>query len=93
MLGGLDFLLNCDYDTKYLSFLPKFYRNFLDYFQEITVNNHGDNIIWNNRNILIENKTIFWKDWLNCGIIFIHQLKTNNNTWMSYDDFNHKYNF
>ena len=91
-IGGLDFLLNCDYDTKYLSFLPKFYRNFLDYFQEITVNNHGENIIWNNRNILIENKTIFWKDWFNCGIIFIHQLKTNNNTWMSYDDFYHKYN-
>ena len=50
-IGGLNFLLKCDYDTKYLSFLPGFYRRFLDYFQEIAVYEHREVIIWDNRNI------------------------------------------
>ena len=35
--GSLPFLLNCNYDTATLdNNLPLFYREFLDYFQELT---------------------------------------------------------
>ena len=32
-VGGLLFLLRCNYDTTKLPFIPKFYREMLDFFQ------------------------------------------------------------
>ena len=42
--GGLNFLLRCDYDSKYLEGVPKFYREMLDYFKELKdlYQNHED---------------------------------------------------
>ena len=34
-VGGLNFLLRCKYDKKYLTSLPVFYRNILKYFREL----------------------------------------------------------
>ena len=34
-LGGLNFLLKCDYDPKHLPQLPIFYRNILQFFKEL----------------------------------------------------------
>jgi len=34
-MGGLKFLLRCNYDTKYLEHLPTFYKNILEFFQRI----------------------------------------------------------
>ena len=40
-VGGLNFLLRCNYDKKYLTSLPVFYRNILKYFRELkTLYNH-----------------------------------------------------
>ena len=36
-MGGLLFLLRCNYDTKFLKFIPKFYKNLLDYAKEIFI--------------------------------------------------------
>ena len=48
-------------------------------------------IIWNNKNILLEGKSIFWQTWFDKGIIFIHDFINPDGTWMSYKEFNQKY--
>ena len=61
-LGALQFLLRCNYDTAYLKWIPQFYE-LLDYFKTIKYAYNGECIIWNNKHIPIEDKSIFWKDY------------------------------
>ena len=63
--GGLPFLLKCNYDLKYLDKkLPLFYSEMLEYFKELrgtyTDEYKSEFILWNNKHITIENKSIFW---------------------------------
>ena len=63
---ALPFLLKCNYNTATLeNNLPLFYRELLDYFQELTkfseYDNNNDLILWNNRRITIERNSVFWK--------------------------------
>ena len=59
--GGLSFLIECQYDVKYLSLdnLPPFYHALLKYWQEYIHEKVSENsdiqykIIWNNSRILI----------------------------------------
>ena len=47
--GGLHFFLRCDYNvSSFNQCLPAFYRELL---------------LWNNKEITIENNTVFWRDW------------------------------
>ena len=81
-LGGLDFLVKCDYDLKLLNLdqLPEFYGTILCYWQEfklLTDNEEKpvrDRIIWNNRSICLDGKPIFISDWFKKGIIYIKDL-------------------
>ena len=64
--GGIDFLINCDYDVKTLNLeqLPEFYRTVLCYWQEFAYSFDSkeipvyDQIIWNNHNIGLDGKTL-----------------------------------
>jgi len=73
-----NFLLRCDYDSKYLEGVPKFYREMLDYFKELKdlYQNHEvqNTILFNNKNILIGGKPVFYREWFSKGIISIEQL-------------------
>ena len=91
-LGGLMFLLRCNYDTNKLSFIPKFYKDMLDFFKEILCEYAGEGIIWNNKYILIGGQSIFMRDWYEKGIIFISDLCDQYGAWLSYDAFCKKYN-
>ena len=60
--GGLLFLLNCNYSVGKLDQkIPLFYRELLDYFQQLRINYEDplkrEFILWNNRDINIENKS------------------------------------
>ena len=63
--GGLNFLLHCNYDSKFLkeSEIPLFYRQILANFLEIRTlyqcNNGQDLILLNNKDILINGKSFF----------------------------------
>ena len=70
-MGGLKLLLRCNYETNYLKWIPEFYKELLDYFSAIKYAYNGECIIWNNRHVLIEGKSIFWKDWFENGVIYI----------------------
>ena len=80
--GGIDFLINCDYDVKALNLeqLPEFYRTAVCYWQEFKYLSNReeipvyDQIIWNNRNIRLDGKTIFINEWYSKGIIYIQDL-------------------
>ena len=77
--GGVDFLINCDYDVKTLNLeqLPEFHCTVLCYRQEFKCSTDSnkipvhDQIIWNNRNIRLDGKTIYINEWYNKGIIHI----------------------
>ena len=53
--GGLNFLLRCNYNVKYIKSIPLFYRNILVYFNELkTPYNFGqaqDISLFNNKEI------------------------------------------
>ena len=87
------FLLNCNYDTKHLSTIPTFYLEMLKFASYILVPIHGEEIIWNNKNILIDNKPLFWKRWIDSGIILIRDLLNEEGKWLSSDRFRLKFKF
>ena len=55
--GGLNFLLKCNYDTKYFPQLPAFYKNILKFFQELKIlygyDQESDVVLYNNKEILV----------------------------------------
>ena len=88
--GGIRFLLQCNYDYKNFE-IPDFYKNILRYSYYVIVEPHGNEIIWNNQDIRINNKPIFYKQWFEQGIIFIQDLCKENGDWFSYKQFTTKY--
>ena len=73
-------------------FIPLFYKDMLNYGREIFFYEFSHMIIWNNRAILVENKSINFKDWAEQGVIFIQDLLNEGIEWMSFREFTNKYN-
>ena len=76
---SLSFLLNCNYDVKYLnSNRPLFYREVLRFFYELRINYEAplkrELILWNNKGILIDKQPVFWKSRYDQKVIFINDL-------------------
>ena len=95
--GGLSFLLKCNYDIKYLdNRLPSFYRELLRFFHELRSQYESplkrDFILWNNKEILIDKKPVFWKPWYDKKIFFIKDLLTDSGDFLSFNQFKEKYN-
>ena len=63
----------------------------LDYAKEIIRADDANLILWNNKNVLLDGKSIFWKTWVEKGIMFIHDFINPDGTWMTYHEFNQKY--
>ena len=95
--GGLLFLLNCNYNVGKLDRkIPLFYRELLDYFQQLRSNYEDplkrEFILWNNRDINIENKSVFWKAWRDKDVLFVQDLLNNQGNYLSPQEFSDKYN-
>ena len=97
--GGLTFFIKCQYDIKLfdLQNLPEFYRTILSYWQSFKlVTNHEvsaeKQIIWNNRDILVDGKPIFYKSWVNKGIICIKDLLAEDLNFLSLTELKAKLN-
>ena len=88
--GGVLFLLRCNVSSKLLE-LPIFYRKIFDFISLIVKNDNAINIIWNNKDVLINNKPIFYKGWMKKGIIYIQDLCKPDGNWFSYHEFCKKY--
>ena len=93
--GGLNFLLRCNYDAKYIKSIPLFYRNILVYFSELKTLYSFDQaqniILFNNKEILVDSKTFFIREWFKKGILSIQDLLHNTGQLMTYQEFTNKY--
>ena len=75
--AGGPFIFDCDYDLLLnLSNMPAFYIDILKAWTEVQglcaadfhQNNMRSNFLWNNKNITIEGKSIYWKGRHTAGI-------------------------
>ena len=94
--GGLTFLLNCNYDTKCVdSSFTLLYEELQEYFQELVNMYDGDQrrkfVLWNNREIKIEAKTLFWKTWFEKGIYLVQDLLNEAGKFLSLQEFQDKF--
>ena len=73
--GGLSFLLNCNSDTSNWSGLGKFYKEMIDFWQELKPEpNPCDQILWNNKHVTINGKSLFYKSWYENGMVYVKDI-------------------
>ena len=75
---GLNFLLRCNYNVKHLGHIPTFYKEVLIAFDELkslyNYEDGGNTILFNNKEILVDGKPVFLREWFNKGISTIKDL-------------------
>ena len=75
---------------------PSFNQELLYYFQELRRNYEDplkrDFILWNNRDINIENKMVFWKAWRHKNALYAQNLLSNQRNSLLPQEFSNKYN-
>ena len=89
--GNLSFLTRCNYDPKMLSLenLCSFYRSILVYWHDFkkSKQNEADfknEILWNNCNILIGKKPVFYRRWFSHNIVYVCDLFNRHGNLCSY---------
>lgn len=94
-MGGLNFLLRCNYDTKFFNDLPLFYKKILDFFNELKTlylyDQKQELILFNNKDILVDGKPIFFSEWFNKGILSINHLLNESGNVLTFYEFRDKY--
>ena len=95
-IGGLSFILNCNCSAKKLSSILTFYREMLTFFQELHNDCEDpmqrDFVLWNNKEITIENKSLFWRSWLDKKVVFIQDILDGKGNFLLFNKFKEKYN-
>ena len=81
--------VHCNYDVKDIPIRSQFYIELLQWWVEFRFKFDGEkkwqNIIWNNKDIRINNKSIFYKKFFQSGIIYIKDLLFQLNKIDSYN--------
>ena len=77
-MWGLNFLLRCNYHTKYFQGLQKFYTDILTFFDELKSLYRYDfgkeTFLFNNKEILVNGKPVFFKEWFSKGVVSVKDL-------------------
>ena len=81
-MGGLNFLLRCNYNVNYFDKLPAFYKTILESFSELKTL-HGydesqDLVLFNNKDILVGGRPVYFHEWFKRGVVFISDLLNEN---------------
>lgn len=95
-LGGIDFLLLCNYSISKLPIkLSNYHQQMLLAWGLIYKHNFSPHsfFIWNNCYILHRKKTLFLEQWFKKGLLLVSQLFHINGTLFSHSDFVLKYQF
>ena len=95
-IGGLNFLLRCNYDVKYIdSGLPLFYKGILTFFNELknlySYDGMQDMVLFNNKEILVGGRPVFIKEWFDNNILSFRDLLNSNGQLLSFQEFHNKY--
>ena len=91
--------LRCNYDENFLARinLPQFYKEILQHFLELKTSyndflfSRQEFVLLNNKDILLDGCSIFYKNWFEKGIYLIQDLLDANGNIMSYTKFTEKY--
>ena len=97
-VGGA-FLFQCNYDLKLLDLknLPTFYKNVSAVWQELNSRDSIDakeiqqEILWSKRFILISGKSIYYKTWVNRGILKVCNLLDAQGQFLCFEDLKRKF--
>ena len=86
--GGF-FLFRCNYDVKDTPIRSQFYIELLQSWSEFRIEFDAEkdwqNIVWNNKDIRINNKSVFYKNFFESGIIYVNDLLFGLNNKDSYN--------
>ena len=95
--GGLNFLLRSNYDKKFLnvSDIPAFYKDILSSFLDLkSLYNSKDEqelILFNNKEILIDGRTVFYHDWVEKGVFTLHDLIDVSGNFLPFEQFQRRH--
>ena len=98
-LGGT-FLFECNFDIHDLNlslYFPLFYKEILSAWQEIhstepsSADEYENEIIWNNRFVKIDGRSIFFPSWYRKGVVKIRDLLNDDRKFLSRVEFQEKY--
>ena len=87
--GGLRFLLSCDFKCEKLPVkLALFHKQALQAWCLAFKHNFSPHtcMIWNNQYILFKNRSIYKKNWLDNGVVFISDLLKNDGSLFQYEE-------
>ena len=88
--GGLNLLLRCNYDTKYFPQLPVFYKNILKSFQELKIlysyDQASDLVLYNNKEILVDQNIVYLSKWMEKGIVSIKDLLKEDGSYLTFQE-------
>ena len=91
-------MLRCNYDKKFLARinLPQFYKEILQHFLERKTSYyesfaHQEFVLFNNKDILVDGCSIFYKTWFEKDVYLIQDLLDADGKVMSYAKFTEKY--
>ena len=95
-MGGLNFLLRCNYDTNFFNDLPLFYKKILEFFNELktlySYDQKQELILFNNKDILVDGKPFFLSEWFRRkGILSINELLNETGNVLTFQEFRDKY--
>lgn len=94
-VGGLEFLLKCDYDICKLPVkLSNYHKQVLHYWKMVFTHNftpHGSTL-WNNRVITVNRKMLFIQSWFEKGIIFVTDILDEQGNLLEFITFKNKFN-
>ena len=93
-MGGLDFILRCNYNAKYFDQLPVFYKNILDSFNEWKTfygyDQSQDIVLFNNKEILVDGKPVYINECFKKGVVSIKDLLKNDGNFLTFKAFSVK---
>lgn len=95
-LGGLLLLLRCNYNVEKLPIqLSKYHKQMLLAWLLLFKHSFSPHsfLIWNNQNILYKNKSLFFSNWADKGIVYVKQLFNNDGNLLNYSEFLNAYQF
>ncbi len=92
-IGGLEFLLQCNYSESCLNYLllklSYFHKQVLTAARLCFTHNFSPHktIKWNNENITPKNKSLYLQHWIDRNIIVVTDLQNNEAQLLSYKEF------
>ncbi len=94
-LGGIEFVLKCDFQVEKLpTKLSTFHKQVLLCWKLMYTHNFTPHQtpIWNNRYVVCNGRSLYLQHWMDKNIRSVTHLMDDQGHWLSYDDFRWKYN-